>query len=343
MLRLTLAALVASARTATAQNAPVQGKSFQQWGFLIFENVDYSDAEADPTFQKIHTYCNNRLLSQYYAVEHPSLPNYLASIAGTTFGVQDDDPPDSHSFTDSTILDLLESKGIPWKMYVEDYSGGCLDGVTKSASGLFAVKHVPALYFQKITTNSKRCGNIVEASQFQTNLDNRSLPQWWYYVPNLSNDGHDTDVAYAASYLDKQWVPRFQNKTFTRDLAMVMTFDESETAEAHNHVYAALIGDALQPISGGHEDATRYDHYSLLRTVEENWNLGSLAKNDSGAALISTGAQSTSTSNTATQSSNSVTSTSTSKNIGSKHINGPNISAMGIWALCLLLCRRFAF
>lgn len=328
------AAIVTFAETTNAQSQPVHGKSFQQWGFLIFENVDYSAAEADPTFQKIHNYSNNRLLSQYYAVEHPSLPNYLASIAGTTFGVQDDDSPESHSFTDSTIIDLLESKGISWKMYAEDYSGGCLDGVAKSASDLFAVKHVPTLYFRKITSASKRCSNLVEASQFQADLDHGDLPQWWYYVPNLNNDGHDTDVPYVASYLDTQWIPRFENKTFTHDLVMVMTFDESETDGAHNHIYAALIGDALQPISQGHEDTTRYDHYSLIRTVEENWDLGSLGKNDTGAAVISTGAQSINTSSNATNSSSSSS--------GIKHTNRADTSSMVILALSLL-CTRYLF
>lgn len=329
--------------TAAAQSRPVQGKAFQRWGLLILENVDYSDAEANPTLQKIHNNSNNRLLSQYYGIDHPSLPNYLASIAGTTFGVRDDDPPDSHSFTDSTIVDLLENKGISWKLYAEDYSGGCLDGVTNAASDLFAVKHVPILYFQKITTNSQRCENVVEASQFQIDLDNDALPQWWYYVPNLNNDGHDTDIAFMAKYLDDQWVPRFENKTFTRDLAMVMTFDESDTNKAHNHIYAALIGDALQPISDGHEDTTRYDHYSLIRTVEENWDLGSLGKNDSRTSVISTGTQSTNTSNNSTNSSNDAASTNASLSKGSKQENGPDIRMMRLMGLCLLFCTRHVF
>ena len=84
-------------------------------------------------------------------------------------------------------------------------------------------------------------------------------------------------------------MPRFKNKAFTKDLAMVMTYDESETYSAPNHVYAALIGDALKPVPGGNEDATVYNHYSLMRTVEDNWELGSLGRNDTGATAINTG------------------------------------------------------
>jgi hypothetical protein len=89
-------------------------------GFLIIENVDYANAAAI-----------NRLLFEPYAVEHPLLPGYLASIDGTTIGVQDDDPPDIHSFTDITGLNLLDTKGIPWITHLENYLGGCLDAVFK--------------------------------------------------------------------------------------------------------------------------------------------------------------------------------------------------------------------
>jgi Phosphoesterase family len=343
-----IATFLAMQTTSVGQTQHVQGRSFQQWGILILENVDYSDAQADPTFQKIHNYGNNRLLSQYYAIDHPSLPNYLASIAGTTFGIKDDDAPDAHSFTETTILDLLEAKNISWKMYAEDYGGGCLDAVANSASDLFGVKHVPALYSERITATSGLCDHVVEASEFQTDLDNGALPQWWYYVPNLKNDGHDTDLSYMASYLNTKWVPRFENKTFTNDLAMVMTFDESENSGGLNHIYAALIGDAVQPTSGGHEDTTRYDHYSLIRTVEDNWDLGTLGRNDSKATVISTGAQSTNNPSSTTRSSNDPAKTSSNtavKNtiLSIEHKSGGKMIATGLGALCLLLCTRIAF
>ena len=267
----------------------VKGKSFQQWGFLMLENTDYATAEANPTFQEIQNLGNNRLLSQYFGVEHPSLPNYVASIAGTTFGVMDDRSPATYNFTGPTILDLLEKKGVSWKMYAEKYPGGCTTEATDGVPHSYAAKHVPALYFQDITTNPSRCANVVPGTQFQTDIDSGSLPQWWYYVPDLNNDGHDTNTTYVASYLQAQWVPRFKNKDFTKDLAMVMTYDESETYGVPNHVYAALIGDALKPTPAGHEDGTTYTHYSLMKTVEDNWDLGSLNRNDTKAAAIDIG------------------------------------------------------
>ena len=288
---LALASLAVATPTPKNGMTAVRGKSFQQFGILVLENTDYLTAEANPTFGKIQNLNNNRLLTNYFGVEHPSLPNYVASIAGSTFGIKDDRAPSVYNFSTSThtVIDLLEAKGISWKMYAEDYPGDCFTGATNGQPHSYAAKHVPALYFQSVTDYPSRCANVVPASQFQDDIDSNSLPQWWYYVPNLNNDGHDTDTAYVANYLEQQWVPRFQNKKFTKDLAMVMTYDEAETYGAPNHVYSALIGDALgKGARGGnsHQDETVYNHYSLIKTVEDNWDLGSLGRNDTDATAI---------------------------------------------------------
>lgn len=261
--------------------APV-GKHFQQWGFLILENTDYATAAANPTFQSITAMKNNRLLSNYNAISHPSLPNYLATIAGSTLGVVDDGSVAQHSFPNPTVLDLLEAKGLTWKVYAENYPGNCNLAATNGVAHQYVSKHNPPLYFTKITSSPSRCANVVPATQFATDFNAGKLPNWWYYVPNLNNDGHDTSISYVANYLQTTWVPRFQNPAFTKDLAMVMTFDEAATSP--NHVYAALIGDAL--IAAPKTDATAYTHYSLIKTVEDNWGLGSLGTGDVSAAII---------------------------------------------------------
>lgn len=58
-------------------------------------------------------------LTNYFAVTHPSEPNYISTVGGEYFGMENDD------FTQvpaniSTIVDLLEDKGISWGEYQED-------------------------------------------------------------------------------------------------------------------------------------------------------------------------------------------------------------------------------
>lgn len=63
-------------------------------------------------------------LENYFAQTHPSEPNYVASHGGDYFGMDND----KFNFIDSnisTIVDLLETKGISWAEYQEDmpYTG----------------------------------------------------------------------------------------------------------------------------------------------------------------------------------------------------------------------------
>ena len=75
----------------------------------------------------------------YQAVAHPSLPNYLAIIGGSTFGVTDDRPPADHPVPGASVLDLAIAKSATAKAYIEDMPGPC----TLVASGDYAVKHNP--------------------------------------------------------------------------------------------------------------------------------------------------------------------------------------------------------
>jgi hypothetical protein len=69
---------------------------------------------------------------------------------------------------------------------------------------------------------------------------------------------------------------------------VVVTFDEADydavgydtNYDGPNQIYTVLLGDMIEP---GSNEATPFNHYNLIRTVEENYGLGSLGKNDKGA------------------------------------------------------------
>jgi acid phosphatase len=58
-------------------------------------------------------------LTNYFALTHPSEPNYVASVGGEYFGM-DNDNLNNIPANVSTIVDLLEDKGITWAEYEED-------------------------------------------------------------------------------------------------------------------------------------------------------------------------------------------------------------------------------
>jgi acid phosphatase len=57
-------------------------------------------------------------LTNYWGTTHPSEPNYAASVAGDNFGMDNDD---FHAIPSnvSTVVDLLDTKGISWAEYQE--------------------------------------------------------------------------------------------------------------------------------------------------------------------------------------------------------------------------------
>lgn len=80
----------------------------------------------------------------------------------------------------------------------------------------------------------------------------------------------------------------WQQSNVPEGTLIVITFDEADyDAEGYdtnydgpNQIYTVLLGDMIKP---GTVVSTPYNHYNLIRSVEENFQLGSLMKNDLGA------------------------------------------------------------
>jgi acid phosphatase len=58
------------------------------------------------------------LLENYFATTHPSEPNYVAVVGGDNFGMDNDNLTEIPANV-STVVDLLESRGITWAEYQE--------------------------------------------------------------------------------------------------------------------------------------------------------------------------------------------------------------------------------
>lgn len=69
-------------------------------------------------------------------------------------------------------------------------------------------------------------------------------------------------------------------------LHFFLAFDETESYTSNNDVFSVLLGDAVPTSSHGTTDGTEYTHYSMLSTVENNWDLGDLGQGDVGAAIF---------------------------------------------------------
>jgi hypothetical protein len=258
----------ASVPPATAGGA--RGKYFDRVITVVFENTGYQNAMKQPFFAQLAGQGAN--FTRFSAETHPSQANYIALTSGSLQGVKGDG---KYNLGVRHIADLLEEGGHTWKVYAEGYPGGCYLGTTK---GRYARKHNPFISYVNIQRSPARCANVVNASQFYTDAAAGNLPEYVFYVPDLSNDGHDTGAAYADAWYRKSFGPLLNDPKAMAGTLLVTTFDENEGA-AGNFIYTTLYGEMVK--SG--PSAAPLNHYSLLRLVEDNWDLGNLGREDARA------------------------------------------------------------
>lgn len=208
---------------------------------IVFENHERSDILASgnaPTFVRLaSTYAQ---ATDYQAVAHPSLPNYLALVSGSTHGVTDDCTGCAQ--TGPTIGTQLTAAHRSWAAYAEGYP---------AAPG-FAKKHVPFLYFPGGQRHVFVLGR----------LDPAKLPAYSLVVPDLCHDMHDCSVATGDSWLASFIPPLLKVK----QTAVFVVFDEGTTdAGGGGNVPLIVAGQAVRPHSAF---TGRTTHYGLLRTIE---------------------------------------------------------------------------
>lgn len=218
-----------------------------------------------------------------HAASHPSEPNYIATVGGDNFGLENDG---NHSIPSriATVVDLLDSKGISWAEYLEDYQGG--SAPSQGASGGYVRKHDPLSSYDSVTQNQTRAANLKSFVDFEHDLSNKRLPQWAFFTPNIRNDGHDTGLDYAGRWLRGWLGPLLKNDYFTNNTLIVVTFDESGRSNAPNRVFTVLLGGAVPRSMHGTNSTMYFNHYSALSSVSVNWNLTSLGRWDCDANVF---------------------------------------------------------
>lgn len=242
---------------------------------LIFENKEYGTVIGNSAMPNYNAYAQaNTLLTAYYAVTHPSLPNYLALIGGDTFGITSDCV---HCYVDAQSLpDLIEASGRTWRTYQERMPSPCYLGDTLK----YVQKHDPFIYFTPIRENQARCqASVVPLTQLDTDLTTNSLPNFVFITPDICNSSHDCPPSTADGWLGAI-LPKLQGylDASGQPYLIVLTWDEGQG----DHSCCGLPEDAGGRVStvlispqgkSGFQDATPYTHYSLLKTIALAWGL----------------------------------------------------------------------
>lgn len=254
---------------------------------IIFENREFDFVIGNLQMPNYNRWAREyTLLTRYYAITHPSLPNYLALIGGDTFGI-------TSNCTDCivhapSLPDWIEASGRTWKTYQEAMPGPCYLTYTRR----YAPKHNPFIYFEPIRSDAERCqAHVVPLSDLENDLANRSLPNFVFITPDICHSGHDCGLEVVDAWLG-DWLERLGTYPgLLENGLIVLTWDEGQGSHGccgfepgGGRVATVLIGNRVRR---GFEDDTPYTHYSLLKTLAEAWGLPHLGHaGDPYTALI---------------------------------------------------------
>jgi hypothetical protein len=170
----------------------------------------------------------------------------------------------------------------------------------------YAARHNPFVYFHSVIDDAASCNaNVVPLDRLSGDLGSvASTPNYSFITPNLCEDGHDAPCVdgrpgglVSSDAFLRTWVPRIMaSQAFRQDGLLIVTFDEAETGDASACCDeqpgpntpnpgaltagpgGGLIGAvALSPwVQPGTINARTYNHYGLLRSVEDIFGLSHL-------------------------------------------------------------------
>jgi hypothetical protein len=240
---------------------------------VVMENHAYSQVIGSSSAP----YLNNTLkagganLTQSYGLTHPSEPNYYMLFSGSNQGRTDDSCVGVGSINKPNLASELIAAGKTWASYNESLPS---QGSTTCSSGNYAQKHNPWFGFSNVPTSTAKT-----MAQFPT--DYTTLPKVSFVVPNLCSDMHDCSVSTGDTWI-KNNLGAYATWAKTHNSVLAVTFDEDNKLSG-NRIPTVLYG---EHVAAGSSSATTYNHYNVLRTVEDLAGLTAHAGNAASASDI---------------------------------------------------------
>lgn len=140
--------------------------------------------------------------------------------------------------------------------------------------------------FDSVNMNGSKLLNLLSLADFKRALEKREVPQFVFITPNMMNDGHNTTLDYASKWSRELVELLLLDNAFDERTLIMLTFDESESYSEPNHIVTLLMGSAVPQKLKNTKDTTFYTHYSMLSTIEHNWELPNLGRYDVGANVF---------------------------------------------------------
>jgi phospholipase C len=249
--------------------------------WIVLENHSYDELVGEPGspadlqapyLNALARSCG--LATDFRAITHPSLPNYLAMVSGRTGGVADSCRPSQCPQRRRTVFDQVRASGGRWRVLAEAMPGPC----RRTDAYPYVVRHNPPTYFPETPgcrRNDLPMGTPTSGRLVDLVADGR-LPRLTVVIPDQCHNTHDCDVPAGDEWLE-QVVPQVLDGPDYRAgrTALFITYDEGAGGVAGQscrrdydescHVVTVVVAPSVLP---GTRSSVRVDHYGLLKTTE---------------------------------------------------------------------------
>jgi Phosphoesterase family len=282
---------------------------------IYMENKGVDDIVGSPNAPYINSLINTEDYdSNFYALGHPSDPNYFRILGGSDFGI--DYNPAGNVITAPNLMQEMDQAGISWAGYAQSMpSPGDI-----TSSGNYAVDQLPFPQFTYVYDNTPAYleQHLLPLTDLSTDLqDPNTFPEFTWIAADEDNNGegpidtpsgiaqfiisqftnHQYNVA-AADQFVQQEVSAIENSPTWTDPnekdAIILTFDEDNNnlslgfGNEGNNVPMIVIPNEDAVANGGMQAGpfttdAYYNQYSLMATIEDSLGLAPLTANDTYA------------------------------------------------------------
>ena len=192
-----------------------------------------------------------------------------------------------------TIFDRLQAAGVSWKFYVENYDPTITYRNQSNAGNRASqVIWVPLLNFDRFIDDPTLSSHIVDLNQYYTDLQQGTLPSVAYIVPSGASE-HPPQKPVTGERTVKNLIQELMRSTSWDSSAFMLLYDDwggwydhVVPPQVDNFGYGLRVpGLLVSPYARkGFIDNTQLDFTSVLKFIEENWNVPTLASRDAAAS-----------------------------------------------------------
>ncbi len=229
---------------------------------LVVENKSFAQMKAQApkiwSLAQQYAYATN-----FKAIVHPSLPNYIAMAAGSLLGVGGNGYPSGIKLKGPSVFGNTIEAGGTAKIWADSMGS---ENCKPTDSGKYAPRHVPWNYF---IDERQLCQQfVVDGGQFAGDVASGDLATVGMFIPDNCHNAHDCSIGTTDDFISSQVEVAMSGPDWkTGRLAIIITADE-DNKKAGNRILTVV----LHPSQKSKVVTTPLTLYSLHRLLADVGN-----------------------------------------------------------------------